>query len=223
MDLKLNETIDHTLLKPEATWQDIVKVISDAKEYHFKSVCVHPSHVALAAKELKNTSVKVCTVIGFPLGANTTNTKVFEARDAIENGAHEIDMVINIGALKSRDEQLVQDEISAIRKVCSGGIILKVIIETALLTDEEKIIACRLVSQTKADFIKTSTGFASAGASLDDVRLFKKHLDPNVQIKASGGIRTRDQAIAFIEAGATRLGTSNGKAIVENSVANGKY
>lgn len=223
MESNLNEAIDHTLLKADATYQDIQKLINEAREYQFKSVCVHPTHVALAAKELQNTNVKVCTVIGFPLGANTKNTKSYEASEAIENGAHEIDMVINIGALKSGNDELVLEEITALRKVCSNGIILKVIIETALLTEEEKVTACQLVTKANADFIKTSTGFASAGASIADVELFKKHLGPNVEIKASGGIRNKEQALAFIKAGASRLGTSNGKAIVENTLAHGKY
>lgn len=216
MESKINQTIDHTLLKADAKYEDIEKVINEAKTHSFKSVCVQPTHVKRAARLLEGSSVKVCTVIGFPLGANTETVKVAEAKDAIQNGATEIDMVLNIGALKSKDQQLVANEIAAVRAVCTGGVILKVIIETALLTKEEKIIACELVTKAGADFIKTSTGFASSGASLDDIALFKQHIGPNVQIKASGGIRNKQQALDFIRAGASRLGTSNGVAIVSD-------
>ena len=214
MEFKINETIDHTLLKADATYLEIEKIINEAKMHSFKSVCVQPTHVKRAARLLEGSSVKVCTVIGFPLGANTEAIKVAEAADAIKNGASEIDMVLNIGALKCNDRELVAGEIAAVRKVCTGGVILKVIIETALLGIAEKILACQLVTEAGADFIKTSTGFASSGASLDDIALFKLHIGPKVQIKASGGIRTKQQALDFIRAGASRLGTSNGVAIV---------
>lgn len=221
MEFKLNEYIDHTLLKPDATYQQIIKILEEAKVHSFKAVCINPTHVALAAKELKDSPVRICTVIGFPLGANSTSTKVVEAKEAIENGAHEIDMVINIGALKSGDENLVFNEISDLRKVCSNGVVLKVIVETALLSEEEKITICQLVTRAGADFIKTSTGFASGGATLEDIQLFRNYIGPNVQIKASGGIRNQEQAIQFINAGVSRIGTSNGTVIVGASTKNG--
>lgn len=219
----LNQYIDHTLLKADAKVADVKKIITEAKTYQFKAVCINPCHVKLCAAELKDSNVNVCTVIGFPLGANSTATKVFEAQDAINNGAQEIDVVINIGALKDDNQTLVLEELQAVRAVCNNGIILKVIIETALLTEAEKITACKLVSEAKADFIKTSTGFASQGATVADVALLRKYVAQNVAIKASGGVKTQEQALAMIEAGATRIGTSNGITIINNEAAKQNY
>lgn len=222
-EIKLNQFIDHTLLKADATEREIKKLISEAKQYQFKAVCVNPFYVKLAKENLKDTSVKVCTVIGFPLGANAWQTKVAETKQAIADGADEIDMVINIAALKDHNETRVLSEIKDIRKQCYQGIILKVIIECSLLNEEQKIQACKLVSQAKADFIKTSTGFANGGATVDDIILMKKYLDKNVAIKASGGIKTQKDALAMINAGATRIGTSNGIAIINNKLSHNGY
>lgn len=219
----LNQYIDHTLLKADATENQIKQLIKEAKEYNFKSVCINPYYVKLAAQELKNSAVKVCTVIGFPLGANTKEIKVAETKQAILDGATEIDMVINIGALKDKKDQIVLSEIQAIRKECHKDIVLKVIIECSLLTEEEKILACKLVSTAKADFIKTSTGFANGGATIDDIKLMKANISSTVAIKASGGVKTQEQALAMINAGASRIGTSNGVTIVTNQAAKNNY
>lgn len=198
--------VDHTLLTQTATWEQIKTICDDAIKYRAASVCIPPSFVK-RAKEYVQDSVAVCTVIGFPNGYNTTETKLFETKNALENGADEIDMVINIGALKEKDYDYVSNEIRALKKAC-GTKVLKVIIETCLLDEEEKIKMCRLVSEAGADYIKTSTGFSTAGATFDDVILFTKHIDPEVKIKAAGGISSFDDAEKFIELGADRLGTS---------------
>ena len=198
--------VDHTLLKPEATWADIQKICDEAMEYHTASVCINPCFVKQAAEYMKG-AVPVCTVIGFPLGATDTATKVFEAKTAIENGASEVDMVINIGRLKAGDVAYVPEEIAAIKKAV-GDHVLKVIIETCLLTDAEKVEMCRVVSESGADYIKTSTGFGGGGATREDVALFKAHVAPHVKIKAAGGIANLDDARDFIALGADRLGTS---------------
>lgn len=198
--------VDHTLLAQTATWEQIRAICDDAAKYGTASVCIPPCYVK-KAKEYAGDAIKICTVIGFPNGNSTTETKVFETRDSIENGADEIDMVINIGALKDQDYDFVLDEISAIKKAC-GQHILKVIIETCLLTEEEKIKMCELVTKAGADFIKTSTGFSTSGATFEDVELFAKHVGPNVQIKAAGGISSFADAEKFVELGASRLGTS---------------
>ncbi len=212
--MKLNKLIDHTLLKPEATKAQIEKLCSEAKEYDFKSVCVNPYYVKYAKELLKESDVLVCTVIGFPLGQNTTAIKVAETKDAIQNGADEIDMVINIGALKSKDEDYVLNEIKEIRNACKGKT-LKVIIETCLLTDEEKITACKLSKEAGADFVKTSTGFSTHGATVEDVKLMRETVGEDTGVKASGGIRDRDTALKMVEVGATRLGVSAGVEIVK--------
>lgn len=220
----LNQYIDQTLLKADATLSEIKKIIDEAKAYQFKAVCINPSYVKFTADQLQNTNIKVCTVIGFPLGANTTTTKVFETKKAIEDGAQEIDVVINIGALKSNNLALVLAELKAIRQECSNGVILKVIIETALLSETEKITVCKLVSEAKADFIKTSTGFAKGGATVADIKLLKEHIAPGIAIKASGGIKNQEQALAMIAAGASRIGTSNGVNIISNkAISNNEY
>ena len=197
--------IDHTLLKPIATKNDILHLCDEAKQYHFASVCVNPCWVSLCAETLKGSGVKVCTVIGFPLGANTTHIKAEEAAQAIKNGAEEVDMVINIGALKEGNKEFVYQDILAVRKA-SEGHILKVIIETSYLTDKEKEIVCKLAAKAGADFVKTSTGFSSAGATAEDVKLMKEA--SGIKVKASGGVRTKEDALKMIEAGASRLGAS---------------
>lgn len=203
--------IDHTLLKPVATKADILKLCEEAKQYHFASVCVNPCWVSLCAETLKGTGVNVCTVIGFPLGANTSEIKADEAALAIKQGASEVDMVINIGALKEGNADYVYQDILAVRKA-SEGKILKVIIETSYLTDEEKKIVCKLAAKAGADFVKTSTGFSNAGATAEDVKLMKDA--SGIGVKASGGVRTKEDAIKMIEAGASRLGASAGIKIV---------
>jgi deoxyribose-phosphate aldolase len=212
---QLASFIDHTQLKPEATPAQIEQLCAEARQYGFASVCVNPSYVSLCVRLLAGSNVAVCTVAGFPLGATTTAAKVFEARQAIEQGAHEVDMVIAIGRLKAADYAYVYDDIAQVVAVCHAGrAICKVIIETALLTDEEKIAACMLAARAKADFVKTSTGFAGGGATPEDVALMRKVVGPTLGVKAAGGIRNRADAQAMIAAGATRIGASAGIAIV---------
>lgn len=199
-------TVDHTLLAQTATWEEIKVICDDGAKYRTASVCIPPCYVK-QAKEYIGGAVKVCTVIGFPNGNSTTESKVFETKNAIENGADEIDMVINIGALKDKNYDLVRSEISAVKEAC-GQRILKVIIETCLLTEEEKIKMCQLVTEAGADFIKTSTGFSKAGATFEDVELFAEHVGPGVKIKAAGGISSFADAEEFLRLGASRLGTS---------------
>lgn len=220
--MKLNKYIDHTLLKPDASQEQIETLIEEAKKYDFASVCVNPTWVNFAAQALKATDVKVCTVIGFPLGANTPELKAFETSDAIQNGANEIDMVINIGALKSRNFDLVERDIRAVVEAAKGTLV-KVIIETCLLTDDEKVKACQIAQKAGADFVKTSTGFSTGGATVADVVLMRKTVGPDMGVKASGGARSYEDALAFIKAGATRIGASSGVAIMEGDVANGDY
>ena len=220
--MKLNKYIDHTLLKADASQEQIETLIEEAKKYDFASVCVNPTWVHFAAQALKATDVKVCTVIGFPLGANTPELKAFETSDAIQNGADEVDMVINIGALKSRNFDLVERDIRAVVEAAKGTLV-KVIIETCLLTDDEKVKACQIAQKAGADFVKTSTGFSSGGATVEDVALMRKTVGPDMGVKASGGARSYEDALAFIKAGATRIGASSGVAIMEGDVANGDY
>jgi len=212
--MELNKYIDHTFLKANGTKEDIINLCNEAKEYNFMSVCVNPCNVSLAYELLKDTDVLVCTVIGFPLGQNTTATKVFETIDAIENGAKEIDMVINIEKLKDKDYDYVLDEIKRIKKAC-GKLTLKVIIETCYLTDEEIVKASELVVKAKANFVKTSTGFGTSGAKIEDVKLMKETVLDKALIKASGGVSSREDALKFIEAGANRIGTSKGIKIIK--------
>lgn len=220
--MKLNKFIDHTILKPETTQEQVEKILSEAKEYDFASVCVNPTWVSLAAESLKDSDVKVCTVIGFPLGANTSAVKAFETEDAIANGADEIDMVINIGALKAGNDALVLDDIKAVVDA-SGDKLVKVIIEACLLTDDEKVRACQLSKEAGADYVKTSTGFSTGGATVADVTLMRKTVGPDMGVKASGGARSYEDAIAFIEAGASRIGASSGVAIMNGAQADGDY
>ena len=220
--MKLNKYIDHTILKPETTQEQVEKILSEAKEYDFASVCVNPTWVSLAAESLKDSDVKVCTVIGFPLGANTSAVKAFETEDAIANGADEIDMVINVGALKAGNDALVLDDIKAVVDA-SGDKLVKVIIEACLLTDDEKVRACQLLKEAGADYVKTSTGFSTGGATVADVALMRKTVGPDMGVKASGGARSYEDAIAFIEAGASRIGASSGVAIMNGAQADGDY
>jgi deoxyribose-phosphate aldolase len=207
--------VDHTLLKPNATQDEVAKLCEEAKAYCFASVCINPSYVALASRFLRGSGVKVCTVIGFPLGSSTSTIKAIEARDAIANGADEIDMVINVGALKSGNDAAVYEDIRAVREATRGRV-LKTILETSLLTDDEKVRACAMAKKAGADFVKTSTGFGGGGATAEDIRLMRQTVGPLMGVKASGGIRDAKAAEQMIEAGATRLGTSASIAIVTN-------
>ncbi|MFL0253045.1 deoxyribose-phosphate aldolase [Clostridium neuense] len=220
--MKYSKMIDHTLLKADATEEQINKIIEEAIKYEFASVCVNPTWVKFAADKLKNSEVAVCTVIGFPLGAGTTNTKVFEAKDAIENGANEIDMVINIGALKDKKDDFVEEEINRLVKAADGKALVKVIIETCLLNDEEKIRACKLAVKAGADFVKTSTGFSSGGATAEDVELMHKTVGENAKVKASGGIHSKADMDSMIKAGASRIGASAGVKIMEDYIKENK-
>lgn len=219
---KLSKYIDHTLLKAEAREEEVIKLCSEAKEYDFFSVCVNPSFVELASKELKGSDVKVCTVIGFPLGATTMQTKAFETKDAIEKGAHEVDMVINVGALKDGKYDYVREDIKAVVDASNKKALVKVIIESCLLTDEEKVKACELSKEAGADYVKTSTGFSTGGATAADIALMRKTVGSELGVKASGGVRTYEDSIAMIEAGASRIGASASIAIVEKSVNSGQ-
>jgi deoxyribose-phosphate aldolase len=211
---KLANLIDHTALKPGVTKEEILKLTAEAKEYGFYSVCVNPTWVAEAAKQLKGSDVDVCTVIGFPLGANTTAVKVYETTDAIHNGATEVDMVINIGALKSKEDDQVLNDIQKVVEVAKGKALVKVIIETCLLTDEEKVRACELAVKAGTDYVKTSTGFSTGGATKEDIALMRKTVGEKIGVKASGGIHSKVDLEAMVKAGATRIGASAGVAIV---------
>ena len=211
--MKLNKTIDHTILNADATKEAVIKVIDEAKKYEFASVCLEPCWVSLAAERLKDSPVKVCTVIGFPLGANTKTVKAFEAKEAVDNGADEVDMVLNIGALKSGDDALVLEDMKAVREAAKDAVV-KVILETCLLTDEEKKKACALAKEAGLDFVKTSTGFSTAGATVEDVKLMREAVGDTMGVKASGGIRDTKTAEAMIAAGASRIGASKSIAII---------
>lgn len=214
--MELNSYIDHTNLETTATTKDIELLCNEAIKYHFASVCIHPYYVSLAKELLKGTSVNVCTVVGFPLGMNTTSVKAYEAIEAVNNGADEIDMVINMSAVKNEDFDYVKEEIEEIRDSIDGKV-LKVIIETCYLTDEEIIKLTQICNDTFVNFIKTSTGFGSHGALVSDVKLINKYKGEILEIKASGGIKTEDEMIDFINAGATRIGTSNGVKIMNEN------
>lgn len=207
--------IDHTLLKPDATLKMIETLCNEAMENEFAAVCVNPFYVKVCKEMLKDTNVKVATVVGFPLGANTKEVKAYETVDAIRNGADEIDMVINIGALKHKDYKTVKEDILAVVEAAKDKAIVKVIIETCLLTDEEKVKACELSMEAGADFVKTSTGFSTGGATIEDVKLMKSVVGDKLEVKASGGVRDLESAKQMIEAGATRLGTSSGVKIAK--------
>lgn len=213
------KTVDHTLLKQTSTWEDIKTICDDAMKYEVASVCIPPSFVK-KAKEYVGDKMQVCTVIGFPNGYNTTDVKVYETKDAISKGADEIDMVINLGMLKENRLEEIEDEIKAIKEAC-GEKILKVIIETCLLTEEEKVAMCKCVTNAKADYIKTSTGFSSGGATAQDLKLFADNVGKDVLIKAAGGISDLETASQFIEIGATRLGTSRIIKLINNEECSG--
>lgn len=210
---QLNLHIDHTLLKPTATPEDIKILCSEAKYHKFYGVCVNGGNVGLAASMLKGTEVKVVAVVGFPLGATSTEAKLAEAKDCVDNGAHEIDMVINIGLLKAGHVKAIEDEITAVKESL-GDVVLKVILETCYLTEDEKKAACKAAVNSKADFVKTSTGFGPAGATIEDIRIIKRAVGDKLQIKASGGIKDQKTAMEYLDLGVTRLGTSSGVNIV---------
>jgi deoxyribose-phosphate aldolase len=219
----LAKMIDHTALKADTSKEQIVALCMEAKEYKFASVCVNPTWVETTAELLKDSGVDICTVIGFPLGANTPETKAFETKDAIAKGATEIDMVINVAALKAGDNKLVEREIRGVVEAAKGKALTKVIIETCLLTDEEKERVCHLAVQAGANFVKTSTGFSTGGATVEDITLMRKAVGPTIGVKASGGVRSLADAKAMIEAGATRIGASSGIAIVNGGMSTSNY
>lgn len=220
--MQYNRLIDHTLLKSDATEAEITKLCEEAKQFEFASVCVNPTHVKLCSRLLKGSNVKVCTVVGFPLGANSSTVKGYETKVAVEEGAQEIDMVINIGALKDGNYELVENDIKEVVKNANGNIV-KVIIEACLLTDEEKVKACELALNAKVDFVKTSTGFSKHGATIEDVALMKKTVNDLAQVKAAGGVRSFDDMVNMVKAGADRIGTSSGVKLVNNEIAKDGY
>ena len=207
--MEYNKLIDNTLLKADATEEQIKSLCKESKEWNFMSVCVNPYYIPFCKKELSGSDVKVCTVIGFPLGQMTTEAKVFETKDALEKGADEIDMVINVAALKDKKYDYVKNEIAEIKKAC-GNHVLKVILECCLLNDEEKVKACLLAKEAKADFVKTSTGFSIHGATVHDVELMRKTVGPEMGVKAAGGVRSHEELLEMVKVGATRIGTSSG-------------
>ena len=214
---ELAATIDHTLLRPDATRAEILKLCDEAKAYHFASVCVNPSRIRLAAQALEGSGVTPCCVVGFPLGATDSASKAAETANAVAAGAREVDVVIDIGAAKDGDWALVESDIAAVKAACGERAKLKVIIETCLLTDDEKVEACLAAKRAGADFVKTSTGFSKAGAKVEDVRLMRQTVGPDMGVKAAGGIHNRAEALAMLEAGATRIGASSGIAIVSEA------
>lgn len=220
--MELNKYIDHTNLKQDMSEQDLIKLVNEAKEYDFFSICINPCWVKQASELLAGSNTKVCSVIGFPLGANTTNIKVLEAKEAIENGASEIDMVINVSKLKDKDYEYVYNEIKQIKEAI-GNNVLKVIIEACLLTNEEKTIACQIIMKAGANFVKTSTGMSTGGATVEDVKLMKEVVGDTTLIKAAGGVRTYEDALSMIEAGANRIGTSGGVKIVNGETHTDGY
>ncbi len=212
--IEINKYIDHTILKATATEDDIIELCKEAREYNFFSVCVNSGYVSLAKEQLEGSGVKVCTVVGFPLGAMSTKAKIFETEQAIKDGAEEVDMVINIGELKSRNFKKVEEEIAAIKKAV-GNRVLKVILETCYLTPQEIVLASELAVKAKADYVKTSTGFGNDGARMENIKLMKKAVEGKAKLKASGGVKNLDTALSFIEAGVERIGTSSGVSIVK--------
>lgn len=222
MNKDIAKYIDHTILKPNATSKQVKKICDEAKEYGFASVCVNPTHVSFVADELNGSDVKTCVVVGFPLGTNTTCIKVAETKSVIEDGADEVDMVVNVGAIKDGNWELVESDIKGVVDAAKGKLV-KVIIETCLLTDEEKVKACEISKKVGADFVKTSTGFSTGGATAEDIALMRKTVGPELGVKASGGVRDFETAKAMIDAGATRIGASAGIAIVEGNVGTDSY
>ena len=215
--MKLEQYIDHTLLKPQASEEEIIKICEQAKEYKFASVCVNAYYTSLVRRELEGSNVKTCIVVGFPLGATTKEVKAFEAKQAIENGAEEIDMVVNVGAIKSNKYDVVKQDIKAVVDAASGRALVKVILETCLLTDEEKVKVCEIAKEVGANFVKTSTGFSTGGATVHDIKLMRQTVGEEMGVKASGAVRTTQDAKAVIEAGASRIGASSSIAIVEGT------
>lgn len=215
--------IDHTLLKAEATQEQIEKLCVEAKQFSFASVCVNPTWVKYSSELLQESDVLVCTVIGFPLGASTSAVKAFEVKDAIANGAKEVDMVINIGALKDKKYDVVQADIATVVEAAKGSAIVKVIIEACLLTEEEKVKACELSVAAGADYVKTSTGFSTGGATAEDIALMRKTVGPELGVKASGGVRSLEDMKKMVEAGATRIGASSGVAIMNGLISDSNY
>lgn len=219
--MNLAKYIDHTILKPEASEESVKKLCTEAKEFGFASVCVNPYHTALVAEQLKGTDIKTCVVIGFPLGANTKEVKAFETKQAIELGAQEVDMVINVGALKDKKYDVVKEDIKSVVEAAKGKALVKVIIETCLLTDEEKVKVCQIAKEAGTDFVKTSTGFSTSGANAHDVALMRETVGEDVGVKASGGIRDYKTASEMMKAGANRLGLSAGIAIIKEAQGEG--
>lgn len=220
---EIAKLIDHTILKPEATSEQVKRVCEEALKYEFASVCINPCHVSLVSKLLEGSSVKVCTVIGFPLGANSSSVKKFETCEAIRDGAQEVDMVINVGKLKEKDYDYVKEDIKAVVEAAKGKALTKVIIETCLLSDEEKVMACTLAKEAGADFVKTSTGFSSGGATASDIKLMRETVGKSMGVKASGGVRSYEDFISMVNAGASRIGASASVAICEGEKANTNY
>ena len=212
--MNYNKMIDHTVLKADTPLETVKRICDEAMEYGFASVCINPCHVAYCADYLKDSDVNVCTVVGFPLGANTSAVKAFETKDAIANGADEIDMVMNIGALKDKNYDLVRDDIKAVVEAANGTLV-KVILETCLLTEDEIKKACELCVEAKADYVKTSTGFSTRGATIEDVQIMKAAVQGKAKVKAAGGVRTHEDMVKIVEAGADRIGTSAGCSLVE--------
>ncbi len=220
---ELARFIDHTLLKPEAVEAQFDQLCKEALQYNFYSVCVNSGWVSYVAKKLRGTNVKVCSVIGFPLGEMETRSKAFEARNAIDNGAHELDMVISIGALKSGDLKYVEEDIRSVKRACRSTTILKVILETSILNEQEKVVACEICKKVGVDFVKTSTGFVSGGATVADIELMRRVVGPSMGVKASGGIKDFKSAVALIKAGANRLGAGSSVAIISGGNVVGNY
>ncbi len=215
--MEIQQYIDHTLLKQQASQEDIIKICAEAKEYNFASVCVNAYYTTLVRKELEGTNVKTCVVVGFPLGATTKEVKAFEAKQAIENGAEEIDMVVNVGAIKSNRYDVVKEDIKAVVDAAKGKALVKVILETCLLTDAEKVKVCQIAKEVGANFVKTSTGFSTGGATVHDIKLMRETVGADMGVKASGAVRTSEDAKAVIEAGASRIGASSSIAIVKGT------
>lgn len=226
--IDLKKYIDHTILSTDASAEKVKQICDEAVKYDFASVCVNPSYIQMVSEELAGSAVVPCVVVGFPLGANLPEVKAYETKCVIERGAKEVDMVINVGAVKSCNWDLVKEDIEAVVDAAKGHALVKVIIETCLLTDDEKVKVCKIAKDVKADFVKTSTGFSTGGATEEDIRLMRESVGPEMGVKASGGIRDYDKAVKMIEAGATRLGTSSGVKIVlqedaGDAVAGGMY
>lgn len=220
--MKLEKFIDHTVLKPQTTEEEVLKICDEAIKYGFASVCVNPFYASIVKKALQGTNVKTCVVVGFPLGANSKEVKAFETKEVINMGAEEVDMVINIGALKDKKYNVVREDIEAVVHAAQGKALVKVIIEACLLTDDEKVKACEISKTAGADFVKTSTGFSTGGATVEDIKLMRETVGTNMGVKASGGVRTKEDAEAVVGAGASRIGASASIAIVEGSVDTSK-